>query len=133
MRLSTKGRYGVRIMLDIARNGRDAPVKIAEVAKRQNLTQKYTEQLTGTLAKKGLLKSVRGAQGGYLLTRTPEEYTLFEILNSLEEGIFLVDCVTGTESCARVEACKARKFWSGLYDTVKDYMEGYTLKDLIEN
>lgn len=129
MRISTKGRYGVRIMLDIAKNGFDLPVRIADISARQGISVKYTEQITGILVKSGLLKSVRGASGGYLLAKAPAEYTVGEILRKTEGDLAPVDCVNGGE-CERAEACAVQQFWNGLYDLINGYVDGVTLQDL---
>lgn len=84
MKISTKGRYGVKIMLDIAQNGTDSPVKISDISARQNISTKYTEQITGNLARSGLVRSVRGAQGGYVLAKKASDYTVGEILRKTE-------------------------------------------------
>ena len=93
MKISTKGRYGVRIMLDVAKNGGGQPVRITDIAERQNISVKYTEQITGSLVKCGLLRSVRGPQGGYLLVKDAGDYTVWEILLHMEGDPAPVDCV----------------------------------------
>lgn len=131
MKISTKGRYGVRIMLDIAKNGRGVPVRISEISARQGITVKYTEQITGNLVKCGLLKSVRGASGGYELMKAPDEYTVGEILRNTEGELAPVDCVVGA-GCGRAEDCAAQKLWRGLYERINDYLDGITLQDLVD-
>ena len=129
MKISTKGRYGVRIMADVAKNGR-SPVKITDISARQGITLKYTEQICGMLAKGGLLQSIRGAQGGYVLVKQPDKYTVLEILNFLEGDLAPVACVN-SDSCERFEDCSVRSLWTGLYKTIADYLGGVTLADLI--
>ena len=130
MKISTKGRYGVRIMADIAACGQDAPVRITDISARQGVTLKYTEQICGLLAKAGLLRSIRGAQGGYMLTKQPENYTVLEILNCLEGDLVPVGCVNSGE-CDRIECCTTRSLWAGLYKVVEDYLGKITVADLI--
>lgn len=131
MKISTKGRYGVRIMLDIAKNGRGIPVRIAEISSRQGITVKYTEQITGNLVKCGLLKSVRGASGGYELIKSPAEYTVGEILRNTEGDLVPVDCIAGG-GCDRAEECATQKLWRGLYEQINAYLDGITLQDLAD-
>lgn len=130
MKISTKGRYGVRIMADIAENGHDSPVRITDISARQGVTLKYTEQICGILAKGGLLRSIRGAQGGYVLVKQPDKYTVLEILNCLEGDLAPVDCVN-SDLCERSEGCNVRSLWSGLYKVIAEYLGGITLADLI--
>ena len=130
MKISTKGRYGVRIMLDVAKNCGGQPVRIIDIAERQNLTVKYTEQITSSLVKCGLLRSVRGSQGGYLLVKPPEDYTVWEILQHMEGDLAPVDCVTQSAACSSSQTCVTRKLWSGLYEAERNYLVSVTLKDL---
>ena len=129
MKISTKGRYGVRIMADVAKNGGDSPVKITDISARQDVTLKYTEQICGMLAKGGLLQSIRGSQGGYVLVKQPEKYTVLEILNCLEGDLAPVGCVN-SDTCERFEGCNVRSLWSGLYKVISEYLGGVTLADL---
>ena len=131
MKISTKGRYGVQIMLDIAKNS-SGPVKIADICARQNLTVKYAEQLTSTLTKGGLLRSVRGAMGGYELVKLPSQYSMGEILRILEGDFVPVECISNPKFCDKKSGCGILRFWQGLYDSVKGYLDGVTLQDLID-
>ena len=130
MKISTKGRYGVRIMADIAKNGGGSPVRITDISARQGVTLKYTEQICGILAKAGLLRSIRGASGGYVLVKQPDKYSVLEILNCLEGDLAPVGCVN-SETCERFDGCNVRTLWTGLYKVVADYLGGVTLADLI--
>lgn len=129
MKISTKGRYGLRIMLDVAENGAKGPVRIADISARQEISLKYTEQITGALVRSGLLRSVRGAQGGYLLARPAEDYTVWDVVSSLEGDLFPADCVG--QDCARAGYCAARDVWVGLYRTIADYLRSRKLVDLL--
>lgn len=132
MKISTKGRYGVRIMLDIAKNGGAVPVRISDISARQGVTVKYTEQITGNLVKCGLLRSVRGVSGGYVLVKHPKQYTVAEILRNTEGDLAPVDCVASAGLCDRAEECATKKLWDGLYRRINDYLEGVTLQDLLD-
>ena len=132
MKISTKGRYGLRIMLDVARNDAQGPVSIPDIAKRQSISAKYTEQITGALVKCGLLRSVRGPQGGYVLLKQPSEYTVWEILLKTEGDLSPVECVNSL-SCNRAESCTTRKLWQGLDDCIHSYLSNITLQDLADN
>lgn len=131
MLISTKGRYAVRIMLDVAQNGDKGSVKIADVSSRQDITVKYAEQITALLVKGGLLRSVRGAGGGYSLVKKPHEYRISEILYKTEGDLAPVDCVTG--ECPRQELCATKGLWEGLYRIINNYLEGITLQDLLDS
>ena len=131
MLISTKGRYAVRIMLDVALNGGGA-VRVADISLRQGITPKYAEQITSLLVKAGLLRSVRGACGGYYLAKSPEEYKISEILYKTEGDLAPVDCIAGGRHCSREESCASKALWDGLYRVMNDYLEGITLKDLMQ-
>lgn len=130
MLISTKGRYAVRMMLDVAQNQSAGAVKISQLSARQGISVKYAEQIAGMLTKAGLLRSLRGAGGGYLLTKQPQEYTVYEILRHTEGELAPVDCVLGEGYCLR--ECAVRGLWNGLYGVMKDYLEQVTLADLAE-
>lgn len=131
MKISTKGRYGVQIMLEIARSG--SVVRIADIASRQNLTVKYTEQITSILTRANLLKSVRGATGGYSLVKPARDYTMAEILRVLEGDFMPVECIGNPSLCNKTENCGMLRFWQGLYDSVNKYLSGVTLQDLVDS
>lgn len=132
MKISTKGRYAVRLMLDVAVYGADKNVSMRDVAERQNISMKYLEQIVSQLAKVGYLKSIRGAQGGYRLTRKPSEYTIGDILRTTEGMLSPVACLDDeVNQCPRAGQCPTIDFWQGLYDTVNNYVDSVTLEDLI--
>lgn len=133
MKISTKGRYGIRIMLDVAKHSAGGPVKIADVSARQEISLKYVEQIMGMLSRGGLLRSLRGAQGGYTLVKSPSEYTAGEILRFTEGDIEPVECVSNPSLCPRAGGCAARSFWEGLNKKVYEYIDGVTLQDLIDS
>ncbi|MDE6549979.1 MAG: Rrf2 family transcriptional regulator [Clostridia bacterium] len=131
MLISTKGRYSLRIMLDVAQNGKDCAVKISEIAARQEISIKYTEQLAAALTKAGLLRSVRGAGGGYLLTKAANDYSVYEILQHTEGELVPVECVLREGYCNRA-SCAVRGLWNGLYGVMRDYLEKISLGDIME-
>lgn len=131
--ISTKGRYSIRILLDLAqhRSGKCIPMK--DVAARQDISLKYIERLTPALRTAGLIESVHGIGGGYRLTRDPEEYTLWEILLLSEGDLAPVSCLqAGAEPCARAAECRTLSVWEGYYKLTKDYFSGITLADLLD-
>ncbi len=131
--ISTKGRYSIRILLDLAqhRSGKYIPMK--DVAARQDISLKYIERLTPALRTAGLIESVHGIGGGYRLTREPEEYTLWEILVLSEGDLAPVSCLqAGAEPCARAAECRTLSVWEGYYKLTKDYFSGITLADLLD-
>ena len=131
MRISTKGRYAIHIMLDIAQNSDGSYVSLKDIAARQELSLKYLEQIATFLCKAGMLKSERGPQGGYKLSKTPEEYTLGSILRLTEGNMAPVACLADRENrCEKCDSCATVDFWDGLYKVICDYIDKYTLEDL---
>ena len=133
MLISSKGRYALRLMIYIAALG-DAEGKIAlrEVADRERISQKYLEQLVRPLMKAGLLKSVRGKGGGYVLTRPPEQYTVGEILRLTEGSLAPVACLDGDcKGCSRSDECPTLDVWKNLDKLINDYLNGVTLDQLV--
>ena len=132
MKISTKGRYALRLMTDVATHDQGGFVSLKDVATRQDISLKYLEQIAGMLAKAGLLLSGRGAQGGYRLARQPEEYTVGSILRLTEGDLAPVACIEGVDSqCQRCMECPTIDFWAGLYKVVNEYIDRYTLADLV--
>ena len=132
MKISTKGRYALRLMLDLAIQPGDSAVPLRDVAERQEISDKYLEQIVTQLARGGLVRSVRGAGGGYLLTRTPEEYTVGEILRQLEGNLAPVSCVSGGSCCGRADRCVALEVWQQIQDAVDSVVDNITLADLVK-
>ena len=133
MRISTRGRYALRLMTDVALHGGTGYVSLKDAAERQGLSAKYLEQIAGALSRAGFLYSGRGAQGGYRLAREPESYTVGSILRLTEGNLAPVACLDGEENrCARCGECPTLPFWEGLYRTVNEYIDRYTLADLME-
>lgn len=133
MKISTKGRYALRLMLDIALYGEESPVRIKDVAARQEISVKYLEQIVSLLVKAGYLKSIRGAQGGYQLMKTPQEYTAGSILRVTEGSLAPVDCLEGDQiGCERAEECVTLRLWQELKDAINGVVDKYTLQDMMD-
>lgn len=134
MKISTKGRYALRMMIDIAENEEKGSVSLKDISKRQDISLKYLEQIVGLLTRAGFVKSLRGAGGGYVLTKSPEKYAVGDILRVTEGNLAPVACLEGEENlCPKAESCKAVKYWQGLYDVINKYLDGTTLLDLTED
>jgi Rrf2 family protein len=133
MKISTKGRYGLRAMLDLATHGSDGtPVYLSDIAKRQGISEKYLEHIFGALHKAGLVKAFRGRKGGYLLARLPDKINLNEIIAVLEGPCSLVDCVTDVTSCPKTDTCVTREVWSLLGNKIEEVLNCFTLASLAE-
>lgn len=131
MRVSTKGRYALRLMLDIARHSDGGFVPLRDIAQRQGISMKYLEQIVSQLCKAGYLKSVRGPQGGYKLARPEREYTAGDILRVTEGDLRPVTCAgEASEKCVRYATCEMARFWTGLREVIDRYVDGVTLEDL---
>jgi Rrf2 family transcriptional regulator, cysteine metabolism repressor len=133
MKISTKGRYGLRAMMDLATSGKDGvPVFLSDIAKRQAISEKYLEHIFASLHRGGLVKAVRGRKGGYLLSKRPEEITLNEILSVLEGPCQLVDCVSDKNSCPKSDTCATRDIWTMLGNRIEETLSNLTLALLVE-
>ena len=133
MKISTRGRYALRLMMDIAMNGQNEPVRIKDIARRQEISEKYLEQIVSVLNKAGFVKSSRGPQGGYRLMRSPQEYTAGSILCLIEGSLAPVACMDMEENdCPRHERCATLLLWQKLHEAMKDVIENVSLSDLIE-
>jgi Rrf2 family protein len=131
MKISTRGRYALRLMLDIALTGGRGPVSLRDVAQRQDISDKYLEQIITPLGRAGLVRSVRGAGGGYLLTRKPEEYTVGEILRVLEGSLAPVGCAEDKSCCGRAAQCVTQEVWEQIAAAVAGVVDHITLADLM--
>ena len=132
MKISTKGRYALRLMLDIALNSGGKAVSLRDVARRQEISDKYLEQIVTPLTRAGLVRSVRGAGGGYLLTREPKDYTVGEILRPLEGDLAPVECVSPGGCCERASRCVTMEVWAQIEAAVSSVVDHITLGDLVE-
>ncbi len=133
LKISTKGRYALRMMLDLAENGGDGFVALRDVAERQHISKKYLEQIVPLLNGADMLLTGRGYQGGYRLSRKPEEYTVAEILKVTEGSLAPAACMDGAENlCEHYSECRTVGVWEGLYKVMSEYLNGITLRDIIE-
>lgn len=132
MKISTKGRYAVRVMLDLALNNNGECIKVKEIAGRQGISEKYLEQIIAVLNKAGYVKSVRGAQGGYRLAKAPEEYTVGMILRLTEGSLAPVACLEDDYGvCERCDTCETLQVWKDIYEAVNNVVDHVTIADLV--
>lgn len=131
MRVSTRTRYGVRAMMELAMNEGPRPVSVRQIAEAQELPVKYLEQLISALRAAELVRSQRGIGGGYVLTRTPEEITIADIYVALEGPLVPVECLSDSVECGREGICATREVWSRVTEAVRDVLASITLADLV--
>ena len=133
MKISTKGRYAVRVMLDLALHNSGECIKVKDIASRQGISDKYLEQIIAVLNKAGYVKSVRGAQGGYRIAKDPKEYTVGMILRLTEGSMAPVACLEeNADECERCDTCETLEVWKELYAAINNVIDNVTLEDLIE-
>ncbi len=133
MKLSTRTRYGIRAMVDLAAHYRNKPVLIREIAKRQKISVNYLEQIMLSLKKAGIVESLSGAKGGYILTKKPEDIRVTGIVEVLEGSLSPVSCIDHKNLCGREKNCPARSLWIKVRKNIKDVLDATTLEDLAEN
>lgn len=133
MKISTKGRYALRLMIDLGEHQNAGFVTLKDIASRQNISKKYLEQIIPVLNKSGILKTSRGFQGGYQLARAPKEYTVGEILRLTEGNLAPVSCLDcDVNNCERAGNCPTLNMWKGLYEVIIKYLDSVTLQDLLD-
>lgn len=132
MRLSTRTRYGTRALLDLAVHGGDKPVLLKDIARRQDVSLPYLEHLIAPLIASGIIRSIRGPQGGVWLAKPPQEINLGEVVRLLEGSIAPVECVNDPNSCPRSDLCATRELWGDLQEAMHEVLESTTLQDLVE-
>ena len=132
MKLSTKGRYGVKAMVDLAINYGEQPVSIKSISERQSISEYYLEQLFSSLRRAKLIKSVRGAQGGYILNRAPEEITIYDVINVLEGPIEISNCLEDG-ACNNIDCCATRLLWKKIKNSIDSVTTSITLKDIVDD
>ena len=133
MKISTKGRYALRLMLDLAINDGEELIRIKDISKRQGISEKYLEQIISNLKRAGYVKSLRGAQGGYRLSMEPKEYSVGMILRLTEGNMVPVGCLEEKEeNCERMDSCITIRLWAMLNDAVKSVIDKVTLQDLVD-
>ena len=132
MKLSTKGKYGVKAMVELAIRYGGAPVSIKTISQRQNISEYYLEQLFSPLRKAELIKSIRGAQGGYILNREPKEIKVSDVMYVLEGPIEIAECIEGTV-CDNIDCCATSLLWAKIKKSIDEVMEGITLQDIVDD
>ncbi|MGN1169576.1 MAG: RrF2 family transcriptional regulator [Acutalibacteraceae bacterium] len=132
MKISTKGRYALRMMLDLAEHQNDGYVALKDIAQRQNVSKKYLEQIVPILNKSDILRTNRGFQGGYRLAKSPDKYTVGEILRVTEGSLSPVACLDHEPiECERSAECPTLPVWQGLYKVINEYLDSVTLQDIL--
>lgn len=133
MKISTKGRYALRMLLDLAEHESGGYIALKDIAERQNISKKYLEQIIPIFNKSDILKTTRGSQGGYMLAKSPDKYTVGEILRLTEGSLSPVDCVDqDTIDCERSGECATLPVWQGLARVINEYLDGITLQDILD-
>ena len=132
MKLSTKGRYGVKAMVELAINYGGAPISIKTISTRQHISECYLEQLFAPLRKAKLITSSRGAQGGYVLSKEPKDITVAQLIYILEGPIEIADCIEGS-TCDNIDFCATRLLWEKIKNSIDDVMESITLQDIVND
>ena len=131
LKLSTKGQYGVRAMFEIAKGYPDTTTNIRQIAERQDVSVAYLEQILNTLRRAGLIQSIKGPGGGYVLCAKPSEITIGEILRELEGPVAITNCLDPDAGCARVDTCVTHLMWRSLGETIEGFLKTITLEDLL--
>lgn len=132
--ISTRGRYALRVMIDIAENGDGGYIPLNDIATRQGISEKYLESILVILTRGGLLNGLRGKGGGYKLTKAPQEYTLGNILRLTEGSLAPVACLKdGALPCGKKDACKTLPVWEEFYQVINGFLDGKTLADVVYN
>lgn len=132
MKISTKGRYALCVMVDLAEHRQEGCIALKDIAVRQNISKKYLEQIVALLNKPDILRTVRGAQGGYMLARSPENYTVAEILKIAEGSLAPIPNLDDPSEAVAAADAQLLPIWQGLYNVVNDYLEGITLQDILD-
>lgn len=133
MKISTKGRYALRMLIDLAEHQNRGFVALKDIADRQNISKKYLEQIIPILNKSDILKTTRGSQGGYMLSKSPDKYTVGEILRLTEGSLAPVDCLNQDPiQCERSSECATLPVWQGLNRVINEYLDSITLQDILD-
>ena len=131
MLVSTKGRYALRVMVDLAEHQANGRIPLKEIASRQGISEKYLENILATLVRNGILSGMRGKGGGYCLTKGPDQFTVGQILRLTEGSLAPVACLDGKQGCERAADCPAIGMWSKLDNMISGYLDGITIADLV--
>lgn len=133
MKISTKGRYAVRMFLDLAEHKNEGVIALKDIAERQNISKKYLEQIVSIFNTPSFIKSTRGVSGGYMLAKEPNQYSIGEILRLSEGSLAPIFCVEDeSEDCSRSGECVMRPIWQGLNKVINDYLNSITLQDILD-
>lgn len=132
MKLSTKGRYGVKAIVELAVNYGSKPISIKKISESQKISEYYLEQLFSSLRKADIIKSIRGAQGGYVLNKEPKDITIAEVMNVLEGPVEIADCIE-EDSCNNTNSCATRLLWGKIKKSIDEVMESITLQDIVDD
>lgn len=133
MKISTKGRYALRTLVDLTQHSKGGLVALKDIAARQDISLKYLEQIVTQMSRAGFLKGVRGSQGGYRLARDPGDINVGEVLEAIEGSLSPVTCLEpGKPECDRCGNCSTLDLWKGLYDAVMNYLTAITVQDLVD-
>lgn len=134
MKISTKGRYALRLLVDLARHQDDGYIALKDIAQRQNISKKYLEQIIPILNRANILQSNRGFQGGYKLARSPKDISAFEVLTNTEGNMSCITCLEGNENtCPRKELCETLFVWEGLNKVIYDYLKNISIQDILDH
>ena len=133
MRLTTKSRYGARMMMDLAEHYDNGPISLGDIAKRQDISVKYLEQIIIPLKQGNFIRSVRGPKGGHMLARPPEEISIGQIVTALEGGTELINCIGNPNECGRSSICLTRCIWKDVSKTIYDQLHSITLSIILDN
>jgi Rrf2 family cysteine metabolism transcriptional repressor len=131
MKISTKIRYGARAMLELAYHYGEGPIELKEIAKRENISLKYLEQVINPLRAAGLVKSIRGAKGGYSLAKPPSEICLYDVVETLEGPLNLLECLRDSKVCQKVPSCVTRDIWQEVSEAISKIFYSVTLEDMV--
>ena len=132
MKISTKGRYGLRILIDLATHDNSIPRLIRDIAQAQQISEKYISRLVIDLRRAGLIRSIRGVNGGFHLAKKPEEITLLEVIETMEGPVSVVECVNARHKCDRNSSCGARTIWQQLNENIRNMMQNITLAEILQ-
>lgn len=132
MRFSTKARYGLRFLIDLALSAKNVPVRLRDVALRQSISKKYLEHIVSALAAHGFVRAMRGSKGGFTLAKPMDQITVLDIVEALEGRLSVVECILTPEICKRSPSCVARLLWSRVNEAIRQTLSDVTLKDLVD-
>jgi Rrf2 family protein len=131
MKISAKIRYGARAMLELASHYGEGPIELKEIAKKEDISIKYLEQVINPLRSNGLVKAIRGSKGGYSLAKPPSEICLYDVIESLEGPLNLIECLSDSKACQKVRSCVTREIWKEVSDAISKIFYSVTLEDMV--